>query len=109
MKHIIFLTIATLSFFATEKLIAQSAQSSNQQFIAENASHISSISDRFEAIKTKKLPRTIIKAVARDFENVKIVKAYTNKDVYKIVLQENNNTAITVYANAKGRWIKPKQ
>ncbi len=61
----------------------------------------------YTEINIVELPLSIQEVAARDFAELRILKAYISKDnTYKIILQDNNNTKI-VFASATGEWIKP--
>ncbi|AXT52276.1 hypothetical protein D1818_16035 [Aquimarina sp. BL5] len=62
----------------------------------------------YTEIEIVELPMTIQDAAARDFENLRIYKAYISKDnSYKIVLKDKENYTKVVFASANGEWIKP--
>lgn len=61
----------------------------------------------YKEVKSSELPQTIQDAVAEDFDGATISKAYVNaKGNYKIELATADAKQATVYANAKGEWIK---
>ncbi|WP_271423908.1 hypothetical protein [Aequorivita sinensis] len=61
----------------------------------------------FKEVKASELPEAVQKAVANDFDGATISKAYVNaKGDYKIELTTADAKKATVYANAKGEWIK---
>jgi hypothetical protein len=74
--------------------------------VAEEATQNPTQSDFFE-IKADALPQPVQKAVAADFEGATVAKAYKNeKGEFKLVLTTADRKQTTVYANAKGEWIK---
>ncbi len=61
----------------------------------------------YKEIKTSEIPQNIQAAVAKDFNGATISKAYLNaKGDYKIEIATADAKSATVYANAKGEWIK---
>lgn len=82
---------------------AQSVQTENKSLQVETA-----VQDGFKEIKTSQLPEAVTAAVKKDFEDASIYKAYVNKQKeYKLLLKmEDVLEPKTVYANAKGEWIK---
>ncbi|SRX52317.1 hypothetical protein [Aequorivita sp. CIP111184] len=61
----------------------------------------------YKEVKTSEVPQTVQDAVAKDFSGATISKAYVNANgEYKIQLATADKKAATVYANAKGEWIK---
>ncbi len=63
---------------------------------------------QYTEINIVELPLAIQEAAAKDFEKLRIVKAYMSKDnTYKIILEDNNNNTKVVFASANGEWIKP--
>ncbi|WP_271393411.1 hypothetical protein [Aequorivita sinensis] len=61
----------------------------------------------FKEVKASELPEAVQNAVANDFDGATISKAYVNaKGDYKIELTTADAKKATVYANAKGEWIK---
>lgn len=61
----------------------------------------------YKEVKTSELPQSVQDAVAADFEDATISKVYLNsRGEYKIELATADAKKATVYANAKGEWIK---
>lgn len=61
----------------------------------------------YKEVQSAELPRAVRDAVSKDFEGAAISKAYVNaKGDYKIELATEDAKQATVYANAKGEWIK---
>ena len=61
----------------------------------------------YKEVKVSEVPQTVQDAVATDFGGSTISKAYVNaKGEYKLNLATADKKAATVYANAKGEWIK---
>lgn len=62
----------------------------------------------YTEINIVELPLPVQEAAAKDYEELRIVKAYMSKDnTYKIVLQDKNENTKVVFASANGKWIKP--
>lgn len=62
----------------------------------------------YTEIEIVELPMSIQEAAAKDFENLRIYRAYISKDnTYKIVLKNKDNYTKVVFASANGEWIKP--
>lgn len=61
----------------------------------------------YKEVKASEVPQTVKDAVTKDFSGATISKAYVNANgEYKIQLATADKKAATVYANAKGEWIK---
>ncbi len=61
----------------------------------------------YKEVKASEVPQTVQDAVAKDFSGATVSKAYVNaKGEYKLDLATADKKAATVYANAKGEWIK---
>ncbi len=72
---------------------------------AENAA--TDVVQDFKEVDASEVPQTVKDAVAKDFSGATISKAYVNANgEYKIQLATADDKAATVYANAKGEWIK---
>ncbi|EZH74863.1 hypothetical protein ATO12_08985 [Aquimarina atlantica] len=62
----------------------------------------------YTEINIVELPLSIQEAAAKDFAELRIVKAYMSKDnTYKIILQDKDDNTKVVFASANGEWIKP--
>ncbi|MBG6131958.1 hypothetical protein IWQ47_003300 [Aquimarina sp. EL_43] len=62
----------------------------------------------YTEINIVELPLSIQEAAAKDFAELRIVKAYMSKDnTYKIILQSKDDNTKVVFASANGEWIKP--
>ena len=54
------------------------------------------------------LPIAVQDVIAKDFENLRIFRAYFSKDnTYKVILKDNDNHTKILFVNANGEWIKP--
>ncbi|MRT16231.1 hypothetical protein F3C99_04595 [Vitellibacter sp. q18] len=61
----------------------------------------------YKEVKASEVPQAVKDAVAKDFSGATISKAAVNaKGEYKIELATADAGKETVYANAKGEWIK---
>ncbi len=61
----------------------------------------------YKEVKASEVPQNVQDAVAKDFSGATISKAYVNANgEYKIQLATADKKAATVYANAKGEFIK---
>ncbi|MEH6763608.1 MAG: hypothetical protein V7655_03825 [Aequorivita antarctica] len=61
----------------------------------------------YKEVKASEVPQAVQDAVAKDFSGATISKAFVNANgEYKIQLATADKKAATVYANAKGEWIK---
>ncbi|WP_034229800.1 hypothetical protein [Aquimarina pacifica] len=62
----------------------------------------------YTEINKMELPMAVLEATKKDFQKVRIVKAYMSKDnTYKVVLQDNDYSTKVVFASTNGKWIKP--
>ena len=76
-----------------------------KQFEAEIAA--ADVAQDYKEVKASEVPQTVQDAVAKDFSGATISKAYVNaQGDYKIELATADAKKATVYANAKGEWIK---
>lgn len=65
------------------------------------------IAQNYKEVKSSDLPQAVQDAVGADFDGATISKAYVNaQGDYKIELATADAKQATVYANAKGEWIK---
>src|SRR5690606_21038498 len=84
---------------------AQDAETADE-VDAETALIAAPVQD-FKEVKASEVPQTVKDAVAKDFSGATISKAYVNANgEYKLDLATADKKAATVYANAKGEWIK---
>jgi len=73
----------------------------------EDAAVESAVVQDYKEVKSADLPQVVQDAVATDFDGATIAKAYKNaQGDYKIELATSDAKKATVYANAKGEWIK---
>ena len=67
------------------------------------------VQDNYSAVKMDKIPQAIKDALATDFKEATLTKAYANEDgKYKLVLMTAEKAKKTVYANSEGEWLKPE-
>ena len=72
---------------------------------AENAA--TDVVQDFKEVDVSEVPQTVKDAIAKDFNGAIISKASVNANgEYKIQLATADDKTATVYANAKGEWIK---
>ena len=65
------------------------------------------IAQDYREVKASEVPKTVQDAVAKDYNGATISKAYVNaQGDYKIELATADAKRATVYANAKGEWVK---
>lgn len=81
----------------------------NAQLSADKEAHLEHTTQEFQEIKIAQLPTAVIKAVKTSFEKAVIGKAYVNELHHYKLLLEIDGMEQTIYANAKGEWIKPKK
>lgn len=61
----------------------------------------------YKEVKAADVPAAVQEALKADFKGATISKAYVNANgEYKLDLATADKKAATVYANAKGEWIK---
>ena len=61
----------------------------------------------YKEVKAAEVPAAVQEALKADFKGATISKAYVNANgEYKLDLATADKKAATVYANAKGEWIK---
>ena len=108
MKNLIMtVAVAGTMLFATQAVTAQ--EETGTETTMEQTTQ--SQDQDYKEITTDKLPAPVTKAVETDFAGATVSKAYINeKKEYKLVLEtEAGAEPQTVYANAQGEWIEPKE
>ncbi|MDR6299533.1 hypothetical protein [Mesonia maritima] len=102
MKNLLMTAAAAAMVLTAGNMNAQSAQA-QETVEVEMATQ-----DGFKEIKASQLPEAVTSAVEKDFKGASIAKAFMNdQKEYKLMLKmEGASEAKTVYANAKGEWIK---
>ncbi len=95
----------------TQKKTAVEAQVENRLDAAQDAQDaetaVATPVQDYKEVKAADVPQTVQDAVAKDFSGATISKAYVNANgEYKLDLATADKKAATVYANAKGQWIK---
>lgn len=61
----------------------------------------------YKEVEVSSLPQAVKDAVAKDLQGATVSKAYANKKgEYKLVVTTADKLSQTLYANAKGEWIK---
>lgn len=74
---------------------------------AQDAKLTQNAVQKYKEVQASEVPEVVQKAVSKDFNGATISKAYVNaKGDYKIQLTTADAKNTTVYANAKGEWIK---
>ncbi|MFD2589418.1 hypothetical protein ACFSTE_01155 [Aquimarina hainanensis] len=64
--------------------------------------------NEYTEIEIAELPVAIVDAVVRDYVDLHIYGAFFSKDnTYKVILKGDKNKTKTLFASAKGQWIKP--
>lgn len=106
MKKLIFATAIALGTLTTVNAQnAAIAQASVDE--ATITAQAEAVAQDFKEIKPSELPKTVLEAVAKEFEGATVSKAYKNaKGEYKVVFATAEEASKTVYANSKGEWIK---
>ncbi|TPN87574.1 hypothetical protein [Aquimarina algicola] len=62
----------------------------------------------YTEINIVELPLSVQELAAKDYRNLRIVKAYMSKDnTYKIIFKDDNDNTKVVFASANGEWITP--
>lgn len=78
----------------------EAAQDAETDVVAEPAQD-------YKEVKASEVPQTVKDAIAKDFNGATISMASVNANgEYKIQLATADDKTATVYANAKGEWIK---
>ncbi|MCZ4317567.1 hypothetical protein O4H26_01050 [Aequorivita viscosa] len=94
---------------AAQKQSAVEVQVENRLDAAQDAetATVAVVPQDYKEVNASEVPQTVKAAVAKDFSDATISKAYVNaKGDYKIELTTADAKSATVYANAKGEWIK---
>ncbi|MCT8339541.1 hypothetical protein MG296_05715 [Flavobacteriaceae bacterium TK19130] len=110
MKKLIFasaLVVGSLTAVNAQDKIAQAtSQEQEAETVDQAITELQDIQD-FKEIKASELPQPVLESVGKDFEGATVSKAYKNeKGEYKLVLATEKMGEKTVYANAKGEWLK---
>ncbi|MCK8520843.1 hypothetical protein M0D21_04665 [Aquimarina sp. D1M17] len=94
-----------VSIFSAQGVLAQDELALNDEYGYGSYEYEQ---QEYTEVKAVELPMAVQEAVARDFQKLRIVKAYMAKDnTYKIILQDNDNNKKVVFASANGEWITP--
>ncbi|WP_108804853.1 hypothetical protein [Aquimarina sp. Aq107] len=105
MKNLQMIIAIVVSIISAQGVIAQDELAENDGW--EFMDYEYEVQEYAE-IEIVELPMSIQDAAARDFENLRIYKAYISKDnTYKIILKGKDNYTKVVFASANGEWIKP--
>ncbi|WP_162984885.1 hypothetical protein [Mesonia aquimarina] len=104
MKKLMMTAAIAAMVLSAGQVNAQSAQAQEKQAVKMEVQ----AQDGFKEIKTSQLPDAVKKAVKKDFKGADVAKAFMNDEKeYKLMLKmEGASEMKTVYANAKGEWIK---
>jgi len=104
MKQLPMIVAIVISIFSAQGAIAQEELAINEgnEFIDYDEQH------EYTEISTDDLPFALQEAAARDFQKLRIAKAYISKDyTYRVFLRDYNDNTKVVFASATGEWIKP--
>jgi len=105
MKNLQMIIAIVVSIISAQGVLAQDELAENDRW--EFMDYEYELQEYAE-IEIVELPIAIQDAAARDFENLRIYKAYISKDnTYKIILKGTDNHNKVVFASANGEWIKP--
>ncbi|MDY8135034.1 hypothetical protein [Aquimarina sp. 2201CG5-10] len=105
MKKLPMIIGIVVSIFSAQGVFAQDELAENDAFEIRDYEYEQ---HEYTEIENVELPTTIQYVAARDFENLRIYRAYISKDnTYKIVLKDKDNYTKVVFASANGKWIKP--
>ncbi|WP_051285261.1 hypothetical protein [Aequorivita capsosiphonis] len=86
---------------------AQDVENTAVEEVAATEVAAADVVQDYKEVKSADLPQAVKDAVAADFDGAAISKAYVNaQGDYKIELATADAKQATVYANAKGEWIK---
>jgi hypothetical protein len=86
---------------------AQDAETIDASEALKTSTVAPAATQEFKEVQVSAVPKTVQDAVAKDFNGATISKAYVNaKGDYKIELATADAENKTVFANAKGEWIK---
>ena len=103
MKNLLFaaaLSLGTLTAFAQDDI-------ENTQTQATEATEVvATAQDGFNEINSSDVPQLVSDALAKDYPDTKISKAFVNdKGQYKLEVAKEDGTTSELYADAKGKWI----
>ena len=105
MKKIALFAILSLGVFLTPEMYAQDEIA--ELDVIDIKSYEYELQE-FAEIEIVELPMAVQDAAAKDFEELRIYKAFIAKDnTYKIILKGKDNYTKVVFASANGEWIKP--
>ena len=105
MEELPMIVTIVVSIFSAQGVVGQ-----DEPALDDNFEYLDDEYDlqEYTEINIVELPLSIQEAVSRDFEKLRIVKAYMSKDnIYEIVLQDKENNTKVVFASANGEWITP--
>ncbi len=105
MKKLPMIVAIVVSIFSAQGVLAQDELAVNDDFEFWDYEYEQ---QEYTEIKVVELPLSVQEAVARDYQKLRVVKAFMSKDnTYKIILHDNNNNKKVVFASANGEWITP--
>lgn len=104
--------LAILAVFALGIIsFSANAQQEENTKMMDSTAQTMQIKDNFKEIDKSQLPQAIKDAIMTDMDDMMVSKAYIGENsIFKIIVvsQKDNSIQKTVYANAEGNWIKPK-
>lgn len=90
---------------ATEATVVTETEAVNADVVTTTVATVA-VQD-YKEVKVSEVPQTVQDALTKDFNGATISKAYVNaQGEYKLDLATADKKAATVYADAKGQWIK---
>jgi len=104
MKKLPMIIAIVISIFSAQGAIAQEeiAVNSSNDYIEYDEQN------EYTEISTEDLPFSLLEAAARDYQKLRIAKAYISKDyTFRVFLRDLNDNTKVVFASASGEWIKP--
>lgn len=91
------LSLGTMTAFAQEEETA----------VEEAVIEVMEEQDDFAEVAIEELPEAITQALATDYPETTISKAYVNEAAqYKLEIAKEDGEAIELYADAEGNWIE---
>lgn len=104
--------LAILAVFALGMIsFSANAQQEEKTSVMDSTAKTMQINDNFKEIDKSQLPQAIKDVIMTDMDGMMVSKAYIGEDsIFKIIVasQKDNSMTKTVYADADGNWIKPK-
>jgi len=107
MKKLAILAVFVLGMIS----FSANAQQEGKTKAMDSTAKTMQVKDNFKEIDKSQLPQAIKDAIMTDMDGMMVSKAYIGEEsIFKIIVASLKDKSMTktVYADAQGNWIKPK-